>query len=187
MSEIRGTPVRIAVAGGALGQGLVRAFARAGGDVLAVSHSPGNAAVPGVRSESADLTDESSAAALFARVSTPWAVINTVGGFAPRRALAELDVAELETQLQLNLLSAAIVTKYAMQSFAKEGQGHLVHTASRAATAPAGAGFAYSVSKAGVLHLVQMAAREVAGTQIRVNAVSPAIIDTPAKIGRAHV
>lgn len=180
MSDLRGRSILITGARGALGDGLVRAFAGAGAEVLAVSRSTGNVQVPGVRYESADLAEESSAAALFARVPTPWAVINTVGGFAPRRTLAELDVAELEAQVHLNLLSAAIVTKYTLQSFAKEGQGRLIHTASRAATAPAGAGFAYSVSKAGVVHLVQMAARDVAGTQIRVNAVSPAIIDTPA-------
>ena len=180
MSDLRGRSILITGARGALGDGLVRAFAGAGAEVLAVSRSTGNVQVPGVRYESADLAEESSAAALFARVPTPWAVINTVGGFAPRRTLAELDVAELEAQLHLNLPSAAIVTKYTLQSFAKEGQGRLIHTASRAATAPAGAGFAYSVSKVGVVHLVQMAARDVAGTQIRVNAVSPAIIDTPA-------
>ena len=43
-----------------------------------------------------------------------------------------------------------------------------------------GSGFAYSVSKAGVLHLVNMAADEVRGTGITVNCVVPSIIDTPA-------
>ena len=43
-----------------------------------------------------------------------------------------------------------------------------------------GSGFAYSVSKLGVLHLVSMAADEVRGTGITVNCVVPSIIDTPA-------
>ena len=37
----------------------------------------------------------------------PWAAVNTVGGFAPNRPLAELDPDELTGQLQLNLVSAA--------------------------------------------------------------------------------
>src|SRR5436190_24293442 len=60
------------------------------------------------------------------------------------------------------------------------GQGRLVHTASRAAVVTRGQGFAYSVSKLGVLHLVAMAADETRGTGITVNCVVPTIIDTPA-------
>jgi NAD(P)-dependent dehydrogenase (short-subunit alcohol dehydrogenase family) len=60
------------------------------------------------------------------------------------------------------------------------GRGRIVHTASRAGLVSAGAGFAYSVSKLGVLHLVAMAADEVRGTGITVNCVVPSIIDTPA-------
>jgi NAD(P)-dependent dehydrogenase (short-subunit alcohol dehydrogenase family) len=46
--------------------------------------------------------------------------------------------------------------------------------------APRGSGFAYSVSKLGVIHLVTMAADEVRGTGITVNCVVPSLIDTPA-------
>ena len=53
-------------------------------------------------------------------------------------------------------------------------------TSSKAATATSTNGFAYSVSKLAVLHLVRMAAEEVAGTGITVNGVVPSIIDTPA-------
>ena len=59
------------------------------------------------------------------------------------------------------------------------GQGRIVHTASRAGLVTAGSGFAYSVSKLGVLHLVSMAADEVRGTGVTVNCVVPSIIDTP--------
>src|SRR6516225_4993777 len=60
------------------------------------------------------------------------------------------------------------------------GEGRIVHTASRAGVVSQGSGFAYSVSKLGVLHLVSMAADEVRGTGITVNCVVPSIIDTPA-------
>jgi NAD(P)-dependent dehydrogenase (short-subunit alcohol dehydrogenase family) len=119
-------------------------------------------------------------AALFDAAPAPWAVLNTIGGFAPRRALAELDPAELTAQLQLNLVSAAIITSHALRVMQAAGQGRIVHTASRAGVVSAGAGFAYSVSKLGVLHLVTMAADEVRGTGITVNCVVPSIIDTPA-------
>lgn len=178
--DLSGRRVMITGASGALGQGLVTAFAQVGADVVAITRSPADQPAPGVRYETADLASESSIAELFERVEAPWAVVNTVGGFAPKRPLAELDVDELLQQQTLNLTTAAIVNKYALRAMANTGEGRIVHTASQAATATATAGFAYSVSKAGVLHLVKMAAREVAKTGIRVNAVSPSLIDTAA-------
>ena len=169
-------------AGGALGSGVAAAFTAAGARVTGVDrtvpHEP--AAVAGVSYETADVTDDAAVGALFDRLPAPWAVVNTVGGFAPRHPLAELDAAELTGQLQLNLVSAALITKHALRVLQPGGQGRIVHTASRAAVATEGSGFAYSVSKLGVLHLVSMAADEVRGTGVTVNCVVPSIIDTPA-------
>jgi NAD(P)-dependent dehydrogenase (short-subunit alcohol dehydrogenase family) len=119
-------------------------------------------------------------AALLGEGSPPWAVINTVGGFSPHAPFAELDRGTLTGQLELNLVTAAMVTKHALRRMVPAGEGRLVHTASRAGVVTEGSGFAYSVSKLGVLHLVRMAAEEVRGTGVRVNCVVPTIIDTPA-------
>jgi NAD(P)-dependent dehydrogenase (short-subunit alcohol dehydrogenase family) len=134
----------------------------------------------GVAYETVDVLDDGALRAFFDAAPAPWAVISTVGGFAPKRPLAELDPAELRRQLELNLVSAALITRHALRVMLPAGRGRIVHTASRAAVVTAGAGFAYSVSKQGVLHLVSMAADEVRGTGITVNCVVPSIIDTPA-------
>lgn len=181
-TDLNGRTVLVLGAAGALGAGLCAAFAAAGAVVTGadrVRPDPA-AAVAGVSYEAADVTDDAALAALFGRGPAPWAVVNTVGGFAPRRPLDELDPSELTRQLQLNLVSAALATKHALRVMRPAGAGRVVHTASRAATASEGSGFAYSVSKLGVLHLVTMAAHDVRGTGITVNAVSPSIIDTPA-------
>jgi NAD(P)-dependent dehydrogenase (short-subunit alcohol dehydrogenase family) len=133
----------------------------------------------GISYETVDVLDEPAVAALFDARPAPWAVINTVGGFAPRRRLAELDVAELNAQLQLNLVTAAIVTSHALRVMRPAGHGRIVLTASRAGVVSAGAGFPYAVSKLGVIRLVEMAADEVRDTGITVNCVVPSIIDTP--------
>jgi NAD(P)-dependent dehydrogenase (short-subunit alcohol dehydrogenase family) len=179
---LRGRAVLVFGASGALGAGVAAAFAGAGALVTGVSKSrPSTAAtVESVGYEAVDLTDDDAVRALFDSRPAPWAVINTVGGFAPRRPLADLDPAELTGQLQLNLLTAALITKHALRVMQASGTGRIVHTASRAAVASEGSGFAYSVSKLGVLHLVSMAAHEVRGTNITVNCVRPSIIDTPA-------
>jgi NAD(P)-dependent dehydrogenase (short-subunit alcohol dehydrogenase family) len=169
-------------AAGALGTGVAAAFADAGAVVVGADRvvPPVEHQLSGVSYETVDALDDSDVAALLGSRPAPWAVINTVGGFAQRRPLAELDPAELTAQLQLNLVSAAIITKCALQVMVPAGQGRIVHTASRAGVVSTGAGFPYSVSKLGVLRLVEMAAHEVRGTAITVNCVVPSIIDTPA-------
>jgi len=166
---------------GALGAAVAAKFADDGAVVRGVSRAAPSAdrQLTGVQYDSVDVQDDAALGAYFDAGRVPWAVINTVGGYAPRRPLADLDGAELTRQLELNLVSAALITKHALRVMKPAGEGRIVHTASRAATVTAGNGFAYSVSKLGVLHLVEMAADEVRGTGITVNCVVPSIIDTP--------
>ena len=182
MSDFSGRTVVVTGASGALGAGLVSAFTDAGAEVVGVDRAApaGRAAIDGVRYEQGDLTDDAHVAALLDGVASPWAVVNTVGGFAPKSALSDLDPEELDHQLHLNLMTAAVVTKHALRVMKPIGAGRIVLTSSKAATATSSNGFAYSVSKLAVLHLVRMAAEEVAGTGITVNGVVPSIIDTPA-------
>jgi NAD(P)-dependent dehydrogenase (short-subunit alcohol dehydrogenase family) len=177
-----GRPVLVFGAAGALGAGVAAALAAAGASVTGVDRVEphGDRRLPGVGYRAANVTDDESVRALFDSAPAPWAVVNTVGGFAGQRPLAELDVAELAGQIELNLVTAAVITKQALRVMQPAGQGRIVHTASRAGVVSQGSGFAYSVSKLGVLHLVSMAADEVRGTGITVNCVVPSIIDTPA-------
>jgi len=177
-----GRTVLLFGAGGALGGGLATAFTEAGATVTGTDkHLPReDRRLEGVSYHAADVLDDAALGALFDAVPVPWAVINTIGGFAPHAPLTELDPDELTGQLNLNLVSAALVTKHALRRMRPAGEGRIVHTASRAAQVTKGQGFAYSVSKLGVLHLVAMAADETRGTGITVNCVVPSIIDTPA-------
>jgi NAD(P)-dependent dehydrogenase (short-subunit alcohol dehydrogenase family) len=163
---LAGRSVVVFGATGALGAGVAAAFAAAGAVVLAADRvTPATEhRLAGVSYQAVDVLDHAAVAALLDSSSAPWAVINTIGGFAPRRPLAELDPGELTGQLQLNLVSAAIITSHALRVMQAAGQGRIVHTASRAGLVSAGAGFAYSVSKLGVLHLVAMAAEAAPGS-----------------------
>ena len=184
MEEVgfKGRQVLVFGATGALGMGVAAAFAEAGASVIGVDRMQpqDDRRLAGVDYEAADVTDDTEVAAVFDAGAAPWAVVNTVGGFAPQRPLAELNPGELNGQLRLNLVTAALITKHALRGMQAAGAGRVVHTASRAAVQSKGSGFAYSVSKLGVLHLVSMAADEVRGTGVTVNCVVPSIIDTPA-------
>jgi len=127
-----------------------------------------------------DVLDEVSVAAAFAMSPPPGAVVNLIGGYTPPQPLAGLDVAVLRQQLELNLVSAAIITKHAMPVLAAQDGGAIVHVSSRVAVEKGENGFAYSVSKLGVVRLVEAAAAEGREQGVRVNCIMPSIIDTPA-------
>ena len=175
---------RIIVLGGtgSLGQSVTERFLADGASVLVADARPPTGAS---RQEDADYVivdalDEASVSAVLAKSPPPSAVVNLIGGYTPPQALSGLEVSVLRQQLDINLVTAAIVTKYAMAVLAAHGGGPLVHVSSRVAAEKGENGFAYSVSKLGVVRLVQAAAGEGREQGVRVNCIMPSIIDTPA-------
>lgn len=88
--------------------------------------------------------------------------------------LDELETDRWRLALSVNLTSAFLLTREAIRTFKEQGLGgSLVYVASKNAFAP-GAGFgAYSVTKAGMLQLMRIAALEAGAFGIRANAVNP--------------
>jgi NAD(P)-dependent dehydrogenase (short-subunit alcohol dehydrogenase family) len=175
---------RIIVLGGTggLGGAVVERFRADGASVLvADARMPRDAdRHDDVRYATVDALDEASVSAVLAAEPAPAAVVNLIGGYTPPQPLAELDVDVLRRQLDLNLVSAAIVTKHALPLLAAGGGGPIVLVSSRVATEKGENGFAYSVSKLGVVRLVEAAAAEGRAHGVRVNCIMPSIIDTPA-------
>jgi len=175
---------RIIVLGGTggLGRAVVERFRTDGASVLvADSRPPADADRHNdVQHVTVNALDEASVAAAFATAPPPVAVVNLIGGYTPPQPLSALDVDVLRHQLDLNLVTAAIVTKHAIPVLAARDGGPIVHVSSRVATEKGENGFAYSVSKLGVVRLVEAAAAEGREHGVRVNCIMPSIIDTPA-------
>jgi NAD(P)-dependent dehydrogenase (short-subunit alcohol dehydrogenase family) len=167
---------------GGLGRAVTERFRDDGAAVLAF-----DARIPadgegqdGVSYVAVDALDEASVSAAFAKAPAAAAVVNLIGGYAPPQGLSMLDIDVLRRQFELNLVSAAIVTKYAMPMLAARGGGAIVHVSSRVALQKWEKSFSYSVSKLGVVRLVEAAAVEGREDGVRINCILPSIIDTPA-------
>ncbi|MDA3021135.1 MAG: SDR family oxidoreductase [Actinomycetota bacterium] len=95
-------------------------------------------------------------------------------GIGVSGTLTELTDEQWDTALRINLTSAFALTREAMRAIQAQGLGgSLVYVASKNAFGP-GAGFgAYSVSKAGMIQLMRVAALEGGKHQIRANAINP--------------
>jgi rhamnulose-1-phosphate aldolase/alcohol dehydrogenase len=89
-------------------------------------------------------------------------------------AIEDLSAEQWRKGLDVNLTSAFLLTKYGMRAMRAQGMGgSLVYIASKNAFAP-GAGFGgYSVSKAGMIQLMRIAALEGGASGVRANALNP--------------
>jgi NAD(P)-dependent dehydrogenase (short-subunit alcohol dehydrogenase family) len=168
---------------GALGSAVTAEFAAAGWRVV-VPVRPGESAEDAVM-VGADLTEPESVAEVMevatAESGSPLrAVVNLVGGYASAGRVHETDIADFENQLRLNLRPAYLLTAAALPHLIAAGGGAIVCTSSRAAQRPFSGAAGYITSKAGVLAFVDALAVEYARDGIRVNAIVPNVIDTPA-------
>ncbi|HWV87704.1 MAG TPA: SDR family NAD(P)-dependent oxidoreductase [Capillimicrobium sp.] len=108
------------------------------------------------------------------------AVVNLVGGFAQNGRIHETPVEDFEAQLRLNLRPTYLVTAGALPHLIAAGGGAVVCVSTRAALRPFPGAAGYIASKAAVLAFVDAAAAEYRNDNVRVNAVLPSVIDTPA-------
>jgi NAD(P)-dependent dehydrogenase (short-subunit alcohol dehydrogenase family) len=108
------------------------------------------------------------------------AVVNLVGGFAIGGRVHETPVDEFERQVRLNIVPAYTIAHAALPHMITAGTGAVVCVSSRAAVRPFPGAAGYVTGKAAVLALVDALAVEYVKDGIRVNAVMPSVIDTPA-------
>ena len=106
------------------------------------------------------------------------AVVNA--GIATAAPLADLDFAEWRRTMSVNLDGAMLSIQAAMRAMIGHGRGGAIVTTASISGLKAEPGTgAYGASKAGLIQLAKVAAKEGAPHGIRVNAIAPGGVDTP--------
>lgn len=131
----------------------------------------------------ANVADEASVRAAIDRIEAalpPLVALANVAGVSSPTPYLELEPAEWDRVLSINLNGVHFATRRVAESLVKNGVGRIVNISSVSAQRGGGtfSKTPYSVAKAGVIGLTRATARELGPFNITVNAISPGPIDT---------
>lgn len=185
---------KLLVVGGTSGMGLqsARMVLAEGGSAVIVGHRADKAeearkelsALGQVWALTADLSSDEGLAALLETIADQHPdidlLVNAAGVFFPKPFLEHRE-ADYDPYMKLNKAFFFITQKVAANLVAQGRPGAIVNIGSMWAKQAIAAtpSSAYSMAKAGLHSLTQHLAMELAPKHIRVNAVSPAVVETP--------
>lgn len=188
---LSGRKALVTGASGNIGRGIAMRLAEAGAtvivhyrhDVDGAARTVDNIKTAGgsARVVQADLSSGVAVSKLFAQLDDAGGIVDLVvnnAAIQPVADLADISADEWQSVMSANLESAFLVTQAAVRRMREHGAaGAIVNIASIEGSDPAAGHSHYATSKAGLIMFTRACALEYGGDGIRVNAVSPGLID----------
>jgi NAD(P)-dependent dehydrogenase (short-subunit alcohol dehydrogenase family) len=183
---------RVAIITGAsqgIGAGLVDAYCKIGFRVIANSRTIGESTRPEIHTVAGDIADPATAKRLvdvavsrFGRIDT---LVNNAGVFVGK-PFTEYKPEDYAYVTSVNALGIFHITKRVIcRMLVQENGGHIINVTSTLADSGHSAvpSALTALTKGGLVALTKSLAIEYAGHGIRINAISPGVIDTPLHAG----
>ena len=166
---------------GALGRAVIAELESRGASTAAVDLAPLPDGYSGLARAGTDLTDEDAVAQAYAQLAgeagSMAGLVTVAGGFV-FAMLADSSRQSWERMYAMNLATASVSCRAALPHLSDGGA--IVNIGAAAALKTSAGMTPYAASKAGVMALTEGLSDELRARRIRVNAVLPTILDTPA-------
>jgi meso-butanediol dehydrogenase/(S,S)-butanediol dehydrogenase/diacetyl reductase len=191
MGRLEGKVAVITGAASGIGAACAERFAREGASIAGIdlgkpvsdaSWTAVEQAAPDAAFWQADVRDapaiERIVEEIVARFGHIDALVNAAGVSAAG-TVGDMDLAEWERVIGVNLTGTFIPSKYVVRQMQKQGSGSIVHLASIEGLEAMESQAAYNASKGGVVLLTRNMAIDYGPQGIRVNCLCPGLIETP--------
>ena len=135
-----------------------------------------------VEHASVDIADPSTIKKALSQISVQHGrvdvLVNNAGYVGSNATVLDFDPAEWRRSIEINLVGLFEVCRLVVPLMLQSGYGRVVNMAFLAGKDGSPFTSAYSAAKAGVIAFTKSFGKELAGTNVRVNAIAPAAIDT---------
>lgn len=129
--------------------------------------------------EVVDVTDDQAVKVALDRVGPVDILVNSAGVVGPNAPLWEVSTADWERTFAVNVTGAFRLCHALVPGMVQRGWGRIINIASIAGKDGNPRLSAYSASKAAVIAMTKSLGKELATTGVLVNAVAPAVFETP--------
>lgn len=182
--RLSGKTILTTASGQGIGRAVALAFAREGAKVWATDVNEETLATlaaesPNIATSRLDVTDGQAIKKIAAELGAVDVLLNAAG-YVAHGTILECDEKDWDLSFDINVRSMYLIIKAFLPAMIEAGRGNIVNIAS-VVSSVAGAPnrVAYGSSKAAVIGLTKMIAKDFVAMGIRANAVCPSTVESP--------